>query len=454
MSEIFIKLLNMSISAGYLVLAVLVLRLVMRKAPKRITLMFWCAVAVRLVCPFSLQSIFSLIPSAQTVSPNIMLDRTPEIDTGIPIINSVINPVITGSFAPEPWASANPLQILIPVCSFIWLMVIAVMLIYALVSYILLKRKVMTAVRYKDNIYQSENARCPFVLGCIRPKIYVPFNMNDKDIAYVAAHEQAHISRGDCIWKPLGFLLLCLHWFNPLVWVAYVILCRDIELACDEKVIEKLDPEARADYSETLLACSINRRMISACPLAFGEVGVKDRVKSVLSYKKPAVWVVAVSVAVCLAAVACFLTDPVNAGAYGIKSISAENISADGAELKIKYSRAEGAYSVRTVAEDEGEYCGDGIKDYDGLLGKYRILIEFGDAEPSSVLAERYPAGEMVELANSGMILRLKRVHPSDSGFVLYIGSDTPIIADTVEDAELSPFGGTVKIKIKTGIGG
>ena len=325
MSEIFLKILNMSISAGYIVLAVLLLRLLLRKAPKWITVLLWGIVAVRLICPFSMESVFSLIPSAEVVSPDIMMDRTPTINTGIPIINSTINPVISESFTPNPGDSANPLQILIPMLTTVWIVGMAALLIYTAISYARIRRRIGTAVLYRDNIYQSENVVSPFVLGIIKPKIYLPFNMNEKDMEHVVAHEMAHIRRKDHLWKPLGFILLTLHWFNPLMWLGYVLLCRDIELACDEKVIGELDHDARADYSEALLTCSVNssmlrRTMIAACPLAFGEVGVQQRVKSVLNYKKPAFWIVVLAVIACIAAAVCFLTNPP-------QTISIESIS-------------------------------------------------------------------------------------------------------------------------------
>lgn len=312
MSEIFLKIINMSISASYIVLAVLLLRLLLKKAPKWITVVLWGIVAVRLVCPFSMESVFSLIPSAEVVSPDIMMDRTPEINTGIPIINSTINPVISESFTPNPGDSANPLQIWIPMLTTVWIVGMAALLIYTAISYARVKRRIGTAVLYKDNIYQSENVVSPFVLGIIKPKIYLPFNMNEKDMEHVVAHEMAHIRRKDHLWKPLGFILLTLHWFNPLMWLGYILLCRDIELACDEKVIKELDHDARADYSEALLTCSVNRRMIAACPLAFGEVGAKQRIKSVLNYKKPAFWIVVLAVIACIAVAVCFLTNPLS----------------------------------------------------------------------------------------------------------------------------------------------
>ena len=312
MSELFLKIVNMSISASYLVAAVLLLRLVLKKAPKWVCVLLWGMVAIRLICPISIESVLSLIPSTQTVSPEIMMDRTPEVSTGIPAVDTVVNPVITETFAPEPVASANPLQILIPVSANLWLLGALVMLGYTAVSYLMLRRKLATAVRLKNNIYQCENVDSPFVLGMVRPRIYLPFRMDGKNLNHVIAHEEAHIRRKDHWWKPLGFVLLAIHWFNPLMWVGYILLCRDIELACDEKVIREMDNETKADYMQALVSCSVNRRSIAACPLAFGEVGVKERVKTMMNYKKPAFWIVIAAVALCIVVAVCFLTNPVN----------------------------------------------------------------------------------------------------------------------------------------------
>ena len=312
MSKIFIGILNMSISASYAVLAILLLRLLLKKAPKWISVALWSIAAFRLICPFSIESVLSLIPSAEVVSPDIMMDGTPTVNTGIPTLNGTLNPIISESFAPNPGDSANPLQIIIPFLALVWAVGVLGMLIYTAVSYMRIKKKVTTAVLFYGNIYQSENVQSPFVLGLIKPKIYLPFRMNEKAITHVVAHEQAHIRRKDHLWKPLGFLLLSLHWFNPMMWIGYVLLCRDIELACDEKVAKGLTREERADYSEALLACSVSRRMISACPLAFGEVGVKNRVKSVLNYKKPAFWIIIAAIVLSVAAAVCFLTNPVD----------------------------------------------------------------------------------------------------------------------------------------------
>ena len=311
MSEAFLKIVNMSISAGWLVLAVLALRLILKKAPKWVNVLLWGIVAVRLLCPISIESALSLIPSTQTISPEIMMDHTPEISTGIPALNNAINPIISDSFAPNPGDSANPLQILIPVAANIWILGMLVLLLYTAISYFSLRRKLRTATILRDNVYQCVAVDSPFVLGILRPKIYLPYQMEGQDLEHVVAHEQAHIRRKDHWWKPLGFLLLTVHWFNPLMWSAYILLCRDIELACDEKVIKEMGNEQRADYTQALVHCSINRRMIAACPLAFGEVGVKDRVRSILNYRKPTFWIMVTAVVACVAVAVCFLTDPI-----------------------------------------------------------------------------------------------------------------------------------------------
>jgi len=312
MTDLFLKIVNMSISASYIILAVVIARLLLKKAPKWITVLLWGIVAVRLVFPFSIESILSLIPKAETVSPEIMMMREPVIDSGIPVVNEVVNPVIQQSFTPEPVASANPLQIIIPIISVVWLVGIVAMVIYAFVSYWVLLKRIGAAFKLRDNVYQSESIKSPFVMGVIRPKIYLPFNTTERNTEFFIAHESAHIKRLDHLWKPLGFTLLAVYWFNPLMWVAYILLCKDIELACDEKVIANYDNVQRADYSQALLSCSMNRKIITACPIAFGEVSVKDRIKSVLNYKKPALWIIIVAIIAIIATAVCFLTDPVS----------------------------------------------------------------------------------------------------------------------------------------------
>ena len=369
MNELFLKIINMSISASWLVLAVLLLRLVLKKAPKWVNVLLWGIVAVRLICPLSFESALSLIPSSETIPLNIEMAVKPTIDSGVPAINSVVNPVLS-SFAPPQHVltSANPLQIWIPILNIIWLIGVGSLLLYTAVSYWRLCRKVDTAVRYKDNIFQSENVSSPFVLGIIKPRIYLPFNMNGQDLEHVVAHEQAHIRRRDHWWKPLGFLLLTIHWFNPLMWLAYVLLCRDIELACDEKVIKELDNEQRADYAQALVVCSVNRPMIAACPLAFGEVGVKDRVKSVMNYKKPAFWVIIIAVIACVIVAVCFLTNP-KQDSYTLRIVVPA-----GSQEEFVYTDEE----VSTIKNTIKIWSGDGLGDTEVLLFPVNKTAETG----------------------------------------------------------------------------
>ena len=311
MNELFLKIVNMSISASWLVLVVLILRFVLKKAPKWVNILLWGIVAIRLICPFSFESALSLIPSAETFPEKVISGPSFDVQTGITPVDNRINDYLGDRYFEGVTVPANNGNNIMTILTIVWPIGILLLVAYTVISYWRLRRKVDTAVRYKDNIFQSENVKSPFVLGIIKPRIYLPFNMNGQDLEHVVAHEQAHIHRKDHWWKPFGFLLLTIHWFNPLVWLAYVLLCRDIELACDERVIKELGNEQRADYTQALVACSVNRRMIAACPLAFGEVGVKDRVKSVMNYKKPAFWGVVLAVIVCVFVAVCFLTNPV-----------------------------------------------------------------------------------------------------------------------------------------------
>ncbi len=311
MENIFISIVNFSISATYIAAAVLLLRLVLKKVPKWISGILWVFVGLRLMFPFSLESIFSLLPSGQTIPENITVMPQPEIYSGIDFFNDRINPVISETLAPEVGASVNPMQVIVAVASLIWLVGIVAMLIYMLISYLKVRAKVREAVRVDGNIYECDNIQTAFILGVIKPKIYIPHGMSIRDMEFVIAHEKAHIKRLDHIWKPIGFLLLSVYWFNPVLWVAYILLCRDIELACDERVLKKLGTENKVEYSYALVNCSVRRRTISSCPLAFGEVGVKDRVKRILNYKKPAFGVVALALVVTLVTAVCFLTNPV-----------------------------------------------------------------------------------------------------------------------------------------------
>lgn len=311
MSGIFLKLLNLSISASWLVLVVLALRLVLKRAPKWVNVLLWGMVALRLMLPLSIESALSLIPSAETLSPEVVrFDPAPTITSGVEFIDNAVNPSLSESFAAAPLASVNPLYVWTYLAGWVWLIGLAAMLLYALVSYLRLRRRVSASIPLRENIYVCDEVPSPFILGIVRPRIYLPSMLDEAQRGSVLSHERAHLARRDHWWKPLGFALLAVYWFNPLLWLAYTLLCRDIELACDERVLRGMDAGQVKAYSSALLACSVPRRMIAACPLAFGEVGVGARVKNALRYKKPAFWVVAVSVVVCTVVAVCFLTNP------------------------------------------------------------------------------------------------------------------------------------------------
>lgn len=417
MSELFLKIVNMSISASWVVVAVLALRFCLKKAPKWVNVLLWDIVAARMVFPFSIESVLSLIPSAETISPTIMMEQSPSVQTGVPALNHVINPVISGSFTPAPGASANPLQIWIPVLAGIWLFGIVALFLYSAVSYCRLRRKVCEAVILRDNIYQSENVCSPFVLGIIRPKIYLPYHMDSREVGHVIAHEQTHIRRKDHWWKPLGFLLLTIHWFNPLMWLSYVLLCRDIELACDEKVIGKMGNAQRADYTQALVACSVDRRLIAACPLAFGEIGVKERVKSVMNYKKPAFWIVLASVIVCAVIAVCFLTNPIgfqfDVSANTI--VSANHFDMRNADDPVSIEMTPAQISELNSRLAGVKNCKRSDK-YAGLTPGYQISAQMQDGSYIRISGYSLSDNTMVDIEQNG-----KRYAVSDREFQEYL---------------------------------
>ena len=309
LGEVFLQFLNISITASWLVLAIIIAKFLLKKAPKWINCVLWGLVAIRLLVPFDIESPFSLIPSRETMPVTALYSGNyeslyPQVDSGFEVVDAVLQPAFTE-------APSRPVQLSnISIIACIWLLGIIIMLVYSFISYRKIKKTIKEAMRVQENIYLCDNISTPFILGLIKPKIYLPSSLYRDDVLYVIDHEKAHIKRFDHLWKPLGYLILTLYWFNPVMWVAYVLLCKDIELACDEKVIKELDTECKKEYSNALINCSSQRRLISACPLAFGETGVKDRIKSVLSYKKPAFWVIVVALVICVAVSVAFLTVP------------------------------------------------------------------------------------------------------------------------------------------------
>lgn len=337
MDAVFLKLLNMSLTACVLILAVLPVRALLKKAPRWSICLLWGLVALRLICPFTLQSNLSLIRNSEpitreTISPGQW--TTPVVTETIqyeaaeprPTVqeghNQCIAEVPAQSVVQAPQRQAPGI---FTVAGYVWLAGAGVMLMYAFISYWQLKRRVSTATRLEGNVWQSEYVTSPFVLGAFRPTIYLPYGLKEPQLNHILAHERAHIRRGDHLIKPLGFAILSVHWFNPLVWLAYVLLCRDIEAACDERVIKEMTHEQRQSYSATLLRCSVHRRRIAACPVAFGETAIKGRIKNVMNYKKPTVWLVLLSMLLSVVLAGCFLTDPVKDPSRGQLSVSRED---------------------------------------------------------------------------------------------------------------------------------
>lgn len=310
MSDVFVFLLNKGITAGWVILAVVLLRPLLRRAPRWITCLLWGVVGVRLLLPFSLKSVFSLIPSATPIPENIALSQTPSIHTGVYSFNTLVNPLIYETFAPSPENSVNPLQVVLTVTAWVWAIGVLAILLYAVIAYTRLARRVRVSMPLGEGVYVSDAVSTPFILGIVKPRIFLPTGVKEDTAALVIAHEKAHLRRHDHWIKPLGFVLLAVYWFHPLVWVGYLLLCRDIETACDEKVVKTLDVDGRCAYSAALVECHTHRHAVRACPLAFGEVGVKTRVKAVLNYKKPAFWLVSAAILVGAAVAVCFLTDP------------------------------------------------------------------------------------------------------------------------------------------------
>lgn len=365
MEKIFVTLLNMSITAGWIVLALLLLRPLIKKLPKWVGCTLWSLVGIRLVLPFSFESVLSLIPSVETIPPDIAMQRNPVVHTGVEMLNHVVNPVISHSFAPktDTLTSINPLQVVEVVMANVWILGMVAMILYALFSFISLKRKLRTATKLEKGVYESDFVETPFILS---NNIYLPYNMSKEEREYCLLHERAHLKRCDHLIKPLAFVLLSVYWFNPLMWVAFVILCRDIELACDEKVIKELEGTERKEYSLALVKNSISRKRIAACPLAFGEVGVKERVKKVMSYKKPAFWVFVVAIALSVVLTVCLLTNPV-----GMKITYIE-----GNEKML-----DEVYSINIVVDDETNVCfGDDV----------RVIVE----ALKSIRVEKHPVSQ------------------------------------------------------------
>lgn len=313
MTECFLAVLNMSITASVLVPVVLLLRLIFHGAPKWTAVLLWALVAIRLICPFAPESSHSLLPTTDWLSGSVALTAEENLPDRLVLPEDAgqENPAISlhagDANAKEAHKSFSPA---VP-AAWVWLTGMGAMLLYALISTIRLKKCIATAVRVENRVWESAALDTPFVFGLIRPQIYLPRSLSREKAAYVIAHEEAHIGRMDHWWKLLGFFLLTVHWFNPLMWLSYCLFGGDIELACDQRAVKEYDMTRRADYAEALLECSVGRRILPGCPPAFGEIGVKARIKSVLRGKKPALLLAILALIACGGAAIGFLTNPI-----------------------------------------------------------------------------------------------------------------------------------------------
>ena len=373
MNTVFLKLFNMSIMAGWLILAVIAFRFLFKKAPRWIFCVFWALVAIRLVCPATIESVWSVIPSAETISTSGET-ATPVVQSGVQIVDRVANRYIGEHFVKQTVTTQTKKSV-DPTTIFagIWLFGVVVLSAHGIISYVRLKKTVAASITIRGRIKECDDIRFPFILGVLRPTIYLPSLFDEETRYYVVHHEESHLKRGDHLWKPLGYFILTIHWFNPLCWIAYILFCRDVEMACDERVIKFMDSDSKAGYSQTLLNLSNPRRMISACPVAFGEVGVKMRVKGVLNYKKPAFWLVTVSVVCCFVAVACFLTNPRKASAATVSGGDPD----DGITVSADDASAKESVTVEEVVSDE-----------DGTIAEDGTIFEDVDVQEDSSVSE------------------------------------------------------------------
>ena len=389
--DIFLKVLNMSITAGWFLLAVLGIRLIFRRMPRWTICFLWGAAAIRLICPFFVESRFSILPGMEPIKTSAVVEGEvqnyiPSIDMHLSIVENTINPILTESFAYNESESAAPLQIVTYVAGMAWACGMILLTICAVISMIKLHRLVREAICVKDNIHICDAVKSPFILGMIRPRVYLSSALNEKETDYILAHEAAHLARKDHWWKLLGYLLLCIHWFNPLCWAAYATFCKDIELACDERVIRSMTIHEKKEYSKVLLSCTRQRSLIMVCPLAFGEVGIKERVKAILNYKKPTLWIMITAVAVFAISAICFLTDPIDESkdtALVVDHVEAGIVSRGGED---ESSQSLGEAPEGETSAQEGK--AEGISSSPDLYGRHRAQTEAGLEESVALQTE------------------------------------------------------------------
>lgn len=368
--DLFLKILNMSFSATWLIFAVMFVRFLLKKSPKFISVALWGLVAFRLISPWSIKSVVSLIPSAKPIPEDIVYSPSPSVNSGFESVDNVINPIISQNLAPQIGESVNPVQVLLFVCSIIWITGIAAIVIFSLFSYIRLSIKLKESVELAEGIYRCDGIATPFIIGVFKPKIVLPSSIDAEQAKYVTAHEKAHLKRFDHLQKLLGYVLLTIHWFNPICWIAYKLFCADIELACDEKVIKEFDTDDKKQYSKTLFELSVSRKTVYSYPLAFGEVAVKDRIRNILNYKKPGFWIIAVSVVAAVLLTVLFITDPES------KPISGEITTSAATQAETSRTEPVSAEPTRGMTETQVSLTVAQAMPYSGKIGTLTWSID------------------------------------------------------------------------------
>lgn len=368
--DLFLKILNMSFSATWLIFAVMFVRFLLKKSPKFISAALWGLVAFRLISPWSIKSVVSLIPSAKPIPEDIVYSPSPSVNSGFESVDNVINPIISQNLAPQIGESVNPVQVLLFVCSIIWITGIAAIVIFSLFSYIRLSIKLKESVELAEGIYRCDGIATPFIIGVFKPKIVLPSSIDAEQAKYVTAHEKAHLKRFDHLQKLLGYVLLTIHWFNPICWIAYKLFCADIELACDEKVIKEFDTDDKKQYSKTLFELSVSRKTVYSYPLAFGEVAVKDRIRNILNYKKPGFWIIAVSVVAAVLLTVLFITDPES------KPISGEITTSAATQAETSRTEPVSAEPTRGMTETQVSLTVAQAMPYSGKIGTLTWSID------------------------------------------------------------------------------
>ncbi|SFU74432.1 M56 family metallopeptidase [Butyrivibrio sp. M55] len=413
MERVFLFVLNNAITVSALIIAIIIVRALGKKMPKWITCMLWMIVAVKLIVPVQFESVFSMIPTGEPISVNNVVGKSMQIVSGSKVMELYFKMFHVGML--------------------LWLVGVAVMLTYAVTTYVLIRKKVSASVKIDSKVYECDDISDSFILGIISPRVYLPSALSGEARKYILKHEFAHLSRRDYIWKPLGFAILSVYWFNPLCWVAYILLCKDIEYACDEKVTKNIENGEKAEYCRILLENSVPGKMIAACPVAFGGIDVKDRIKNVVNYKKPAFWITIASIMVCIAVGVCFATNK------GSKTVD---------EQQMAEAEQQAAVEQNTADQQESQIQGNDQEDVSVKTEQNGDLMPVSNVEDAAASVDSIPEGaKLVGLIETPEgVLKVRQAPGDDAECIGYLAPDE--VVDIIEEAD-----GWYKIKLDEGEG-